>query len=376
MGWSNALRRLTGRPARWQPLPTADYYLLGAIGDLIAENGIASARHPIVQVGPNTWNVADRMVIVRYATAQELAWIEARRWRSIHYIIDDLLPAAHDSPELPDDYRAKLARFSATLLPRILALRPTIVAPSAAILALFPGLEHRRLDPCCLALSDRVIGDLAISDSARLPPPPSWLGSSGLGSSGLGPIEIVFLGTRSHAGTLPLLAAIAARLELACPQARLHVFFGRHLPQALARRAGIVNHAPIAWPQFQAFCRQTQFHIGLAPIQDTAFAKARSITKIMDHAAVGAIGIYSNRAPFSSVITHGQDGLLVGDGAEAWTAAVLELAASPQRADSMAAGGARLAADRGDRRKMRAFWLQELGLNGLASGDGGHRQAY
>lgn len=347
MGWTDTLRRLTGSPPRWQSLPTADYYLLGSIGDLVSADGIPGRQRSLVQFGQNTWAYGRRLIIVRYATPQEMSSIEAQQWASVHYIIDDLIPAAATSFELPMDYREKLGHFARTILPRILALRPVIVAPSEPILALFPGFERRRLDPCWPAL-----GDLA-----ALARPARWHDR----------LDIAFLGTRSHAGTLPLLDRIAARLEQACPQTRLHVFFGRHLPSSLARRAGIVNHAPIAWSDFPAFCQRTKFHIGLAPVQDTPFARARSITKVMDHAAVGAVGIYSDRAPFAGVITPGRDGLLVGDSAEAWAAAILDLASAPRHAADIARAGADLAARLGDPRRARGFWQRELGMSDCGS---------
>jgi hypothetical protein len=339
--------RLRGAAPRWRTLPTADYYLLGGVGDLVRDDANPTQARPIVRLGPNTWAHENHLVVVRYATAGELALLEGRRWRSVHYVIDDLITAAEASAELPGDYRGRLAQFARDVLPRILAPDPVIVAPSAAILGAFPGRPGRLLDPCCLALAG----------GNALPAPTPWNG----------PLRIAFLGTRSHFGALPLLGAIAARLELALPEARLHLFFGRHLPHALARCRNIVNRPPVAWADYPDFCRANPFHIGLALVQDTPFARARSITKVMDHAAVGAVGIYARRAPFADVVTDGSDGLLVDDAAEAWCAAILGLAARPAHARHVAAAGARLAADRGAPARLRAFWCEALEISCVAT---------
>lgn len=336
------LDRLTGVGRGWPNLPTADYYLLGGIADLVGAHGKATADRPVVRLGPNTWSHEDRLVIVRYATADEQALIARRRWHSVHYVIDDLIPAAAASAELPPDYRARLGRFAHEILPRILALGPVIVAPSPQIRACFPQLTQRHLDPCCLA----------VADGHALPAPTPWQG----------PLRIAFLGTRSHAGSLPLLSELAAHLARTLPAAELHLFFGRHLPEAIARQANIVNHKPVPWSAYQAFCRAHPFHVGLAPVQDSAFARARSITKVMDHAAVGAVGLYARRAPFQDVVTHDVDGVLVGDTPEDWSAAILRLAAAPEQAMRMAAAGARLARDRGDPGHVRRFWLEALAI--------------
>lgn len=344
MGWAERLLRPLASRASHRPLPTADYYFLAGVGDLVSATGIATPRQPIVRFGPHTWAHADRLVIVRYVEPRELAAIEAIRWRSVHYVIDDLIPAAADSLELPADYREKLTRFSTTLLPRILAMAPTVVAPSEAILSLFPEHPRRRLDPACLPLLD----------PAGLPPPTAWQG----------PLRVAFLGTRSHAGSLPLLAAIAGRLERTAPDARLHVFLGRHLPASFAARRNVVNMPPIGWELFPSYCRMARFHVGLAPVQDTPFARARSLTKLMDYAAVGAVGIFARRPPFEGVIVHGETGLLCDDGEEAWTAAILDVASAPRRAVDMARAGAALAAERGDPLRLRRFWLKALALDG------------
>ena len=340
--WSKALGLVSGHSGRSAPLPTADYYFLGGVGDLVAIGREPSPECPIVRLGPNTWGHADRLVIIRYLTESEAAAVEARSWQSVYYVVDDLLPAAGASHELPADYRARLARFAATMLPRILALRPVIVAPSTAILDVFPGFDHARLDPCCLALCG---GPL-------LPSAPST-----------GRLEIGFLGTRSHSGTLPLLAQLAGRLDQAKCEARLHLYFGRHLPRDFTAFPTVVNHDPVPWTQFAAFCRRTRFHIALAPVQSTPFAMARSITKLMDQAAVGAAGIYSDRSPFAGVVTHGRDGLLVGDDATDWADAVLGLAREPARIAALAAAGATLAGKLGDPLLVRRFWLEALNIN-------------
>lgn len=339
--WRKALGAVVGRSRLPDPLPTADYYFLGGIGDLVGGGETASGQ-PIVRLGPNTWAHAGRLVIIRYVTPDEISAIESGAWQSVHYVIDDLIPAAADSLELPADYRSRLTRFSADLLPRILALRPAIVAPSAAILEAFPGFEHERLDPCCLALRRGLL------------PPPTPAAET---------LDIAFLGTRSHAGTLPLLKAIGEALNRLQPDARLHLFFGRHLPPEIASMRAVIGHAPVPWPQFQEFTRRSRFHIGLAPVLDTPFATARSITKLMDYAAVGAAGLYGRRAPFDGVITDGRDGLLLGDDPGEWVDAILKLAADPARRMALAREGAALAARLGHPSLVRRFWIDALAID-------------
>ena len=343
--WRKALKFVAASSRLPAPLPTADYYFLGGVDDLVAPGCEPSVDRPIVRLGPNTWAHADRLVIIRYLTQSEAVAVEAGRWRSVHYVVDDLLPAVAMSDDLPADYRMRLVKFTETMLPRILALRPVIVAPSQAILDVFAGFQRLKLDPCFLALRE------------GLPPPMPFDGR----------LEIGFLGTRSHAATLPLLARLAEDLDDAGCEARLHLYFGKHLPRSLSDLRTIVNHDPVPWPEFADFCRRTQFHIAVAPVQRTSFAMARSITKLMDHAAVGAAGIYSDRPPFSSVVTHGRDGILSGDAATYWADAVLGLVGDPTRMAQVACAGSALAARLGDPVHVRRFWIEALGIEKSAA---------
>lgn len=340
MIWSAKLGSLIGLSRTRPTLPTADYYLLGALSQFVNPHRRPDESRPIARAGPNTWVCGRRLVIVRYVTDEELGWIEPQSWTSIHYVIDDLITAATRSLELPADYRERLDLFCQRMLPRILALDPVIVAPSRAVLDQFPGLVGKLLQPTCLALCG----------GGSLPEPTIFDGR----------LDVAFLGTRSHSGSLPLLDSIGAGLDRSLPSARLHLFFGRHLPPELASRRSIVNHAPLPWGKFREFARKTRFHVGLAPVQGTPFAMARSVTKLMDHATFGAAGLYSRRAPFADVIESGADGLLVEDTPEAWIAAITRLGADPALMARLAKGGIELASRIGNPETARNFWKDEL----------------
>jgi hypothetical protein len=319
-------------------IPTVEFYFVAGLCDLIgaAEDG---TEKPIVRLGPHTFARGAHLVVVRYANADELTLLR-RPWRSVHYVLDDMLPVARACRELPADYRARLGSFADNVLPRILALRPQIVAPSRAILDLFPDYEGVLLDPAC-ALS---------------PPAPERFAHH----DGRAPRRLAFLATRSHAASLGLLEAIADGLAARLPGARITVFLGRHLPRNLQRHPAIENRAALAWPAFRRLLHSERFHIGLGLLPDTPFNRGRSITKLLDHAAVGAAGLYSARPPFSSVVREGADGRLLADDPHAWCEAIAQLCRDPDAACRLARAGYALARARGDPARLRAFWLPRL----------------
>ncbi|MGQ0672797.1 MAG: hypothetical protein ACT4N2_07970 [Hyphomicrobium sp.] len=334
------LGTLLGR-RRSGPIPTADYYFLGALGDLVDETG--AGHRPIVQLGPHTFACQDRLVVIRYATDAELAAIERRRWREVFYVIDDVLPIAAKCLELPEDYRLRLARFVGGQLPRILALDPVVVAPSDAILALFPGRPTVMLAPCTLACS----ADLDHFDRPI---------------RAHTPLKIAFLGTRSHGAGMEFLTAILRTTLKAGNNRRCTMFFGRHLPEELGQLPGLDNRPALDWPKFRAFLTHERFHILLAPLPDTPFNRGRSITKLLDAAAIGACGLFSDRPPFRGPVMHGETGILLDDDAALWSREIDRLERAPGTMRSIAEHGAMLAAKLGDPARVRAFWCDRLGI--------------
>jgi hypothetical protein len=342
------------RPAE----PTIDHYLAGPLADRIRLSpepaAALGALRPdlITRIGANTFATASAVVVVRYVTDRELEIIRSRPWAGIYYLIDDVLPVAGDCLELPSDYRRRLARFAATLLPRLLALEPVIVAPNPAILALFPNHVGERLDPAWLS-----------------PPGPPTAMDWRLDGGGL---RLAFLGTRSHQASLPHLAATMDLLRDRLPGARLTLFHGRQIPPRLARHPMVESREPVAWEAFHRTLRAACFHIGLGFLTPTPFNRGRSISKVLDHGSAGVAGLYSARPPFEGAVVDGENGLLLGDDAGAWADAVLALAADPARAARLAAGGRFLASRLGDPERVRRFWLARLGMAEIAPPATGH----
>jgi hypothetical protein len=280
---------------------------------------------------------------VRYITPNELVWIGKRTFERVFYILDDVVPIAKHCPELPPQYRAKLVFFARTLLPEILALQPTIVAPNEDILALFPGRPRELLDPCCLTAAN----DFGHFSSERIRS---------------GPIRMAFLATRSHTAGIDFLVPVLEQILPARRDIRCTLFLGRHAPMRLQGLTGVELRAPLPWPEFRGFLEHERFHIMLAPLPETPFNRGRSITKLMDTAAVGAAGIFSDRTPFSRVLVHGQDGLLLPDDPQIWYWEIDRLASDLEGARILAEKAGACARRLGKPERVRQFWMQRLGL--------------
>ncbi|MDX2266434.1 MAG: hypothetical protein NW215_15850 [Hyphomicrobiales bacterium] len=317
------------RLGSWPDNATIDYYLAGAF----------RADAALRRVGPNTFQLGDRLIVVRYITERELRAARASRWRGVNYVVDDVLPAAAACADLPADYRARLAAFAHTLLPEILALSPTVLAPTRTILDLFPSAPRAIISPCMLG-----------EPSPR--PHGHWNA----------PLRIAFFGTRSHASSLPFLEAVADRVRRRAPSARLTMFFGRHAPSSLQRAPNVQNLAPMKWPEFRRMLTVERFHIGLAPLADTLFARGRSITKALDHASAGVAGLYSEGPTFAGAVTHGRTGLLLPMDADVWAEEIARLDRDRAALEALAQAGVERGREVGDPAKLRAFWRDRAGV--------------
>ncbi len=83
---------------------------------------------------------------------------------------------------------------------------------------------------------------------------------------------------------------------------------------------------PMRWPAYQAFLATQERHIGLNPLQDVPFNRARSHTKFFDITRCGAVGIYTPNSSCAHIVQHQQQGLIVALDQAAWVNAILTLA--------------------------------------------------
>jgi glycosyltransferase involved in cell wall biosynthesis len=104
-------------------------------------------------------------------------------------------------------------------------------------------------------------------------------------------------------------------------------FFG-FLPRALSHRPEI-SHVPwrSSYPEYRATLAALGWDVGLAPLRDLPFNRAKNNAKYREYASAGIAGVYSDAEIHRTTIVHRETGLLVPqESAEAWAEAILELA--------------------------------------------------
>ncbi|MGQ0486604.1 MAG: hypothetical protein ACT4SY_14785 [Hyphomicrobiales bacterium] len=327
--------RIQGRSS----IPTTSLYFADPLSDLIGDR-IGCAEKPIRRISATAFACGAAAVIVRYAGEQELAFLRRGGFRKIYLLIDDDLQALHDGDGLPADWRRRLLAYRDGALRKLLDVVTHVVAPSEPILQAYRRHERLRLEPAqCHSVATLDHHDR----TARL--------------------DIVFAATRSHLGDLEYFAPAIAGFLKARPDAHLTTFLYGHAPAALRKLPNVTHHSPMGWESYRAFVAAHRFHIALAPALDTAFNRARSLSRLHDHAGYGAAGLYSAQPPFAGTIANGKSGRLLPTDPAAWQAALFDLADRRNVVRHLAEGGRRLSAALGDQARVRGFWQRQFGLN-------------
>lgn len=94
------------------------------------------------------------------------------------------------------------------------------------------------------------------------------------------------------------------------------------------RRPGRDGLTPVGDRPIEQPCRERRFDIGIAPLADTPFNRARSNVKLKEYAALGIPWLASPVGPYAGLGTE-QGGRLVGDGE--WEEALRSLIRHPLR---------------------------------------------
>ncbi|WP_235976168.1 glycosyltransferase [Vreelandella sedimenti] len=269
-----------------------------------------------------------------------LRWLERNRnvFGYIVYLIDDDVAAASVDATLPSAYRKRMAGI-ASLQPRLLALADEVVACSDQLASYFTP-RHAKV---------------SVLTPPLLAPLPSQEHLSVTASSET-PWQIGFHGTRAHLQDLLHIAPALEALQKQRDDTELEIMLGQHIPRRLAALPRVKAPAPLHWQAFQQYQRQRRIHIGLAPLLATPFNQGKSFIKFLDIAAMGGVGIYSNRYPYTEVVRHGENGLLVDDSPEAWQAGLNQLLDNPEATAKMASQAARDALNIGNPQKAITFW--------------------
>lgn len=329
--------------------PTEDIYFYESAAPALHHQGVLTERFPVsrsfgaARLHGRSFKhryAGVNLLLCRSLPLSWLRWLERNRnvFGYIVYLIDDDVAAASVDATLPSAYRKRMAGI-ASLQPRLLALADEVVACSDQLASYFTP-RHAKvsvLTPPLLALLPSQ-EHLSVTASSEMP----W--------------QIGFHGTRAHLQDLLHIAPALEALQTQRDDTELEIMLGQHIPKRLAALPRVKAPAPLPWQAFQQYQRQRRIHIGLAPLLATPFNQGKSFIKFLDIAAMGGVGIYSNRYPYTEVVRHGENGLLVDDSPNEWQAGLNQLLDNPEATAKMASQATRDALNIGNPQKAVTFW--------------------
>jgi len=302
------------------PSPTFDYFLASRIGDA----GMPPAVVVDIAGGalPNLDPHGVFVIFCRYANRASLDWVKrnANLLAGVGLFIDDDLAAWLTSPDVPIGYRAYLAHHGILPLFRLNRYLDCVWTSTAA-LARSIGEERAIVLPPAPRASDFA------SDRRERP---------------TGPIRIVFLAeyhSPEHRFLLPVVARVLERR----PEVKIEVTESQRYALQWRKLPGVTVSPFRPWPEFRAYTAANPADIALVPLLPDRINVARSVTKRIDIARMGAAGVFSRSSVFEDDAEPGE--IFLPNDRDAWVDGIVRLIDDPALR-ARAAAATRLAVER------------------------------
>ena len=321
--------------------PTTDLYFLNAMSDMV---GGCGKKSPIKQIGVNSFCANDVAVVLRQDTTTTIRDILSRKWRKLIYVVDDDIPSGLTDPSLSMEYRKRLESQYRQFFRPMLQAADCIVTSSETLMEKFSvHSETRLLNP---------VWHRSPLDS---------LGAGGaVGRRTV--IRIVHLGAMSHASDLLLILPALKQLLRDRHDVEFTSFIDLPEIRNLGEAARVKIKRMQTWNHYKRWVGSERFDLALYPVLDTPFNNARSVNKFIEHALVGAIGIYSETWTQSRKIQDRKNGFLACNTPDGWLAAMDSAIETKERFPVLFHEAARFADSLNDVATQRAFWRKAMFL--------------
>ncbi|WP_237063443.1 glycosyltransferase family 1 protein [Microbulbifer zhoushanensis] len=281
--------------------PSTDYFVM----PFLREQGYTPLRRTFSQLPTAGELQGATVVFVRYLPGPWRALVTQHRAAiaGLYLFMDDDLFDWRAFIGMPLRYQAKLLRLS-------WRHRGWLRSQGAKLLVSTPYLQSK----------------YAHWQPQLLPARPPEPVLAGAGTAESPPVMTVFYhGSASHGADLrwlrPVIAEVLERNEKlvfeVIGNAAVNRLF-RGLP-----RVHVLH--PMKWPTYRALVQRPGRTIGLAPLLDNRFNRARAHTKFFDITLAGAVGVYARGDIYGDIVRDGENGLLVPMEQGAWAEAILRL---------------------------------------------------
>ncbi len=274
--------------------PSTDFFVLPQLNQACD----SYERYQLCDVPPGNADGIGLVIFVRYITLQWRQWLEKNHARvgEVAIFIDDDLFDLKAAKGMPLRYRWKLFN---------LAWRHQgwLKKTGAQLWVSTPYLAEKYASWKPVLLEPKATGTQAE------------------------PVNTLFYhGSASHYDEIEWLYPVVAEVLERAPELTFEIIGNQKVRKLFANVPRVHVLHSMNWPAYQALLRRPGRTIGLAPLLDSPFNRARSHTKFFDITQTGAVGIYAPGAIYERIVRHGDNGLLVPMDKDAWVEAILQLA--------------------------------------------------
>lgn len=132
------------------------------------------------------------------------------------------------------------------------------------------------------------------------------------------PFRIGYFGSAHHQKDIEIILPSFHLLEQRYPREIVFEFFGCR-PEGWSQIKNVQTFPYITdYPNFLSALSERRWALGLAPLRNTPFNRAKSDSKFRDFSAVGVLGVYTKIAPYLDSVIEGRTGWFAGDDPEEW----------------------------------------------------------
>jgi hypothetical protein len=138
-------------------------------------------------------------------------------------------------------------------------------------------------------------------------------------------VTCFYHGTASHRLELEFLVGVIRQVQARLENTHFEVIGDQHTRRLFWGIPRVRVLHPMPSPDFLAYTASVQHAVGLAPVLDSQFNRARSHVKLYDITRCGAAGVYSDVSVYRDNVQHGINGILCPNDEQAWVEAACKL---------------------------------------------------
>ncbi len=309
--------------------PSADLYFAWSCARMFDDGRVQ-------RLSPTVFQAGRTLIVFRHAANLTTLPSHDR----LIYVIDDDWRAGLEWGAVPLDYRLKLAWVDARGARRLERHADLFVVSSAALQrryqACYPNTRIELVDPFWSSAT-----------AARVP-------------LAIDPPVIAMLGGRSHAKDISMVLPAVKAVLSNRRDVKLVVSREITLSPDLAQMAEVERVPSAMWGDYRRWMAGRSFTLGLYPLRDTAFNRARSINKLLEYDQFGAAVLASDAWEAAGDAGEAGRCLMIKNDWRCWADRILELLNAPGEVAAIAKRNRAAITSVDNAARQYAFWSRLL----------------